>query len=499
MRRILTRLGLVGLGLVALLFVVLVILAKFPLPERPAPRLAGRLAIENVSVIDVEEGVALPGRTVVIDAGRIVAVGDSRGIGRPADAIAIDGTGKFLIPGLWDMHVHHGGEMSPWLTMPLFIATGVTGIRDMGGGADRELKERWREEIRTRTLLGPRTPGRAVRSIFSLPDAESARAVVAGLEPGHDFIKIFNGLLPEPYFALLDEAGRRGVPVVGHRPRAIAAIDAVRAGQKSFEHARHFLFECFDGAADLREAYRARFANEAGGGSRLDDTDALRAMIDRHSPRMFDNLAAAMVGHDTWFCPTHITRKMDAFADDETFRTDPRLRFIPLLQRLEWKQDADGMIARDPSPRGRATYTEFYEKGLELTGRAHDAGVKLLSGTDANDTYCFPGFSLHDELQELVHAGLTPAEALQTATINPAAYFGLSEGLGSIAEGKVADLVLLDANPLEEIANTHRIRAVFYDGGYYTRRDLDRMLDGVERQAGSLRVAARTIWNNVMD
>ena len=495
--RTIKRVLLAGTVSLVLLLGGMVLLAKLPLPPLPAPAPAHTLAIQDVGVVDVEQGVVLPGMTVVVEGGRIRSVRPTGESVVPAEAIQIDGSGRYLIPGLWDMHVHHGGAMSPRLTMPLFVATGVTGIRDMGGDPDGALKDRWREEIREGRLLGPRTPGRAVRSIFNLPDAETARTVARGLEPGRDFIKIFNGLLPEPYFALLEEAGERGVPVVGHRPRAISALDAARAGQRSFEHARLFLFECFDGAAELREAYRARYAGDDDGGGRLDDTDALRAMLDRHSEAMFDELTATMVDHDSWFCPTHITRKMDAFADDAAFRDDPRLRFIPLVERLDWKRDADGMVARDPSAEGRRTYLEFYEKGLELTGKAHRAGVRVLAGSDAHDTYCFPGFGLHDELQELVRAGLTPAEALRAATVSPAAYFGLSDEVGRIREGAAADLVLLDGNPLEEISNTTRIHAVIRDGAYYSREDLDGLLSGVARDARSLRVAARTIWANL--
>ena len=140
------------------------------------------------------------------------------------------------------------------------------------------------------------------------------------------------------------------------------------------------------------------------------------------------------------------TRKMDAFADNKEYRNDKRLKYIPFMKKFEWKMDANGMIDRDPSPQGRKAFMDFYLKGLELTGKAHDAGVKILAGTDANDTYCFPGLGIHDELQELVKAGLTPMEALKTATVNPAAYFDLSTDYGSIAKGKIADMVLLDAN-----------------------------------------------------
>ena len=205
-------------------------------------------------------------------------------------------------------------------------------------------------------------------------------------------------------------------------------------------------------------------------------------MIDSHDPDLFSDLVAVMAENDTWFCPTHVTRKMDAFADNDAYRNDARLKYIPSMQKRRWHADADGMISRDPSEEGRIAFMDFYLKGLELTGKAHHAGVKILTGTDANDTYVFPGFSLHDELQELVKAGLTPMESLQTATLNPAEYFGRSDEYGSIAPGKVADMVLLDANPLEDISNTEQIRAVIQGGNVYTREALDQLLADVEQR-----------------
>jgi imidazolonepropionase-like amidohydrolase len=489
--------GAAVLGVPIATFVALVVL---PVPAPLSPEHTSiPVVIANVGVVDLDGGAILPEQTVVIEKGRIKALGPRDAITVPGDAVRIDGVGRFLIPGLWDMHVHHGTEMSPQLTMPLFIASGVTNIRDMGGYASLEQKIDWRVQIRSGKLLGPRIMGQTGQTLFRLRSAVEARELVAGIEAGNDFIKVLNQVLPDPYFALLEAANRKGIPVLGHRPRAVGAIDAARAGHRSFEHARLFLFECFPGAPELRERHRAQYAGEATSAGRLVTTDLRRAMIDDHDPEMFDALVATMVENDTWFCPTHITRKMDAFAADVAYRNDPRLKYIHFLERWEWNGDADGMIARDPSPRGRATFMDFYEKGLELTGRAHRAGVKVLAGSDAHDAYCFPGFGLHDELQELVKAGLTPVEALRTATVNPAQYFGLSEDFGSIAEGKVADLVLLDANPLEDVANTTTIHAVVYDGNVYTRDDLDETLEYVENNASRLRIVARAIWSNLRD
>lgn len=417
----------------------------------------------------------------------------------PENAIQIDATGKFLIPGLWDMHAHLGTKMSPQLTLPLFIAGGVTNIRELGG-VSLDYKRGIHQKILSGALIGPRLMGYASAFVASLDSRDQAVELVTDLidsKPG--FIKVYNQLLPEYYFSLIEEAKKQGITVLGHKPRAVSAIDGANAGHKSFEHARLFLFECYPGASQLRERYRARYSGEVSMGGRIIQTSDRREMIDNHSPDLFDELATVMVENGTWFVPTHITRKMDAFADNEAYRQDARLSYIQVLQRYKWNSDADGMIEQDPSPEGRKAFMDFYLKGLELTGKAHRAGVKILAGTDANDTYCFPGLGIHDELQELVKAGLTPIEALKTATLNPAEYFGVSADYGSIASGKVADLMLLDANPLENISNTAKIDKVIFNGNVYTRKELDNMLAYVAGNASSLSISCKLIWQEISE
>jgi imidazolonepropionase-like amidohydrolase len=205
----------------------------------------------------------------------------------------------------------------------------------------------------------------------------------------------------------------------------------------------------------------------------------MRSMVDDHDVEQCDETFATFVRNDTWYIPTHVTRRMDAYADDEAFRNDERQKFLPSNAWAAWQADADGMVALDPSPEGRRVMRGFYETGLEITGRAHRAGVNIILGTDAGDTYVFPGSGAHDELGELVKAGLTPAEALATATINSARFAGLEAENGTVEVGKRADLVLLDANPLEEIGNTRRIDSVIIGGRVHDRAALDEMLDDV--------------------
>jgi hypothetical protein len=203
-------------------------------------------------------------------------------------------------------------------------------------------------------------------------------------------------------------------------------------------------------------------------------------MVDEYDPKICAEVYQTFAKNGTYITPTHGTRKMDAFADDSDYRRDPRMKYIPLPQQMNWLLDANRMVATDSSPAGRRSYMEFYRKGLELTNAAYRAGVPVMLGTDAGDSFIVPGASVHDELGELVQAGLSPAEALRAATLSGAVYLGRTSDFGTVAPGRVADLVLLDANPLETISNSRRIHAVVFNGRVLDRRALDSLLAGVE-------------------
>jgi hypothetical protein len=217
-------------------------------------------------------------------------------------------------------------------------------------------------------------------------------------------------------------------------------------------------------------------------------------MLDEHDAQMAESIFVAMKREGTWYVPTHLTRWVDAYADDASVRDDPLLRYLHPLMKWQWLEDVDATLARDPSPEARETYREFYRKGLELTGAAHKAGVKILVGTD----YIVAGAYVHRELEQLVKAGLTPAEALHAATLAPAEYFGLQDEFGVVAPGKVADLILLGANPLDDIRNTWRIEQVVFNGNLYDRDALDLISNHVQRQARSWSVACKIIWRFIL-
>ncbi len=228
MKRILKRI----LFSIGTLFVIIIIsffvLVVWPVEAPPKPNhTLTPVAISNVSVINPEDGSITSGQTVLIEKGRIVDCSPSLKNPIPQNAIQIDATGKFLIPGLWDMHSHVGSKISPQLTMPLFITGGVTNIREMGGFASLEQKNTWRQQILSGNLLGPRVIGQASIIVASLYSEDEAHEILESLDPSQtDFVKVFNAVLPDPFFSLLEEANKKGIPVLGHKPRAVKAIDA---------------------------------------------------------------------------------------------------------------------------------------------------------------------------------------------------------------------------------------------------------------------------------
>jgi imidazolonepropionase-like amidohydrolase len=488
--------GAAALGAVVVLFAVAVL---WPEKHLPAVRTERAFALVHVAVIDVRSGTVVPGQTVVIESGRIRSVGADGAVPLPAASRVIEGRGKYLLPALWDMHTHVLA-VSPLLDLPLYIAYGVTNVRDMQGcpGPDDpfvacpEDKRRWTAEALAGARVGPRIvattswmadgPGMVRRlgdvpPYFDTATPLQARQFVRHFAGHVDAIKVYNRIPRDAYFALVGEARRAGMDVVGHRPYAISAIEAA-AHQKSIEHARFIVQESFGGSAALR---RRDFR---------ESDDDRRRMLDEHDPQMAQAIFAAMTENRTWYVPTHLTRWSDAYAEDSSVRQDPLLRYLHPLIKRQWVEDLDEVLKEDPSPAARETYRRYYRKGLELTGAAHRAGVPILAGTD----YVVAGADLHRELQQLAAAGLSPAEVLRTATVNPARYFALDHQYGTVEEGKVADLILLRANPLLDVRNTQEIEAVIFNGNFNDRIALDRMQRHAEGQARSWTAGCKMIW-----
>jgi imidazolonepropionase-like amidohydrolase len=451
----------------------LALLAACTPGRAPAPA-AADLMVTHVTVIDGTGAAPQPDQTVLIGGGRILRIAASGRTAVPAGARVIDGTGRFLIPGLWDMHVH------AWNRQPfeaIYLAHGITGIREMGTGMDPQWGGegvwRWREAIRAEDAPGPRmvaaghilnggaADAQPIDFFKGAPTADAARAWVDSLAGrGVDFIKVYAALSPDAYAAIAARAREHGLPFAGHVPALVGIRGASDAGQRSIEH----LYDVLVAASTDEDAVRAEIAAAlAGGGSpgsaaQIAEIGLTDRLLATQSAEKADALYRLLARNGTWVTPTLATqadprcpRSPLPVPDSAALAGVPRMlhRFVALPA-----QTADE-VARD---------CRRMEALLRVTGAMHRAGVPLLAGSDAPNPGVVPGIGLHHELELLVRAGLTPMEALQAATRNPARYLGMADSLGTVEAGKLADLVILDADPLADIRNTRRIHAVIANG-----------------------------------
>jgi imidazolonepropionase-like amidohydrolase len=437
------------------------------------------VAIINVTVIDVTGGALEPHRTVVVRNGRIEAVRDSDAAKDKDSGTQVNGTGKYLIPGLWDMHVHLVfGDWFPQaneISLPLFVANGITGVRDMGGKL--EVLDEWRKQISSGRLIGPRIvmsgpmldgPQPRFPSSIAIKTPEDGRRAVDDLQRrGADFIKLQSLIPRDAVFAIADEARKQGIPFVGHVPDSVRASEASNAGQKSFEH----LIGIFEGASPLEDEFIKGHKSEG-------------QFLSTYDPDRAAKLFALLAKNQTWQCPTLVWERAGNLIELSDFAKDIHAKYVPAYWKdVTWQRFME-QVMHEFNTDDLPTRRRFVAKELEVVNTMHRAGIPFLAGTDTPPgVHIFPGFSLHEELQRFVAAGFSPLEALQTATLNPARFGGMENQLGTIEKGKIADLVLLDANPLDDIRNTQKIAGVVVNGRYLSRADLDKMLEGVEKVA----------------
>jgi imidazolonepropionase-like amidohydrolase len=452
------------------------------------PARSSVLILDHVTVLDVASGLARADQTVVITGDTITTIAASGSLSAPKGAHVVNARGKFLIPGLWDMHTHVAGVFAApaWarqVLLPLLVANGITGIRDMGG--DLDALASWRKEISTGALLGPQivaggpmmlpprrptaAPVAAKPEELPIATPDEAREAVRRLQQrGADFIKIID-VPRNAYFAIAEESRKDGITFVGHVPSDVTAVEASNSGQKSIEHVFYssLAFDCSSQGDTLRQKLRTARAKH--------DSQAIGDTRDEANRTFSAENAAALWSlfrkNGTWVTPTLFAIRANSHHLEDS-AADPLLVYLPASLRKDWAP------AQNPTQDDRDTaawWLRQFENDRKLTGEMHRAGVRLLAGSDSLDSYVFVGASLHQELQQLVAAGLTPREALAAATGNPAEFLGRGD-LGDVAKGKRADLVLLEANPLDDISSTQKISAVVLGGKYLSREDLDELL-----------------------
>jgi imidazolonepropionase-like amidohydrolase len=439
------------------------------------------LALRGVTIIDGTGRPAVPNQTVVIDQGRIRAVGAAADIRIPAQARVLDAMGKFLIPAFWDMHVHWYDAAS----LPLFTVQGVAGVRIMCGFPSQL---QWRRDLAAGQLLGPHLvlAGPIVDgphpvwpdSLRASTAAEGRSAVQAIKKQGYDCVKVYNLLPRSAYYGIAEEARRLGVPLVGHLPFAISVAEAADAGQQSIEHLSGVSLSCSVQERVIRAGLAAAY-DENGN---PDTTLLLRAEVeaeDTYDPDKAAKVFQRLVERGTWVVPTLVARQLHAQLGTRAGVKDAREGYLPASLKCRWDSRRQATL-RKLGPADFANYEGSLRKQLQLVADMHRAGVRFLAGTDTGALDCWPGWSLHSELELLVQAGLSPMEALQAATRNPAQFLKRDPEQGTIKVGKVADLVLLDANPLEDIRNTTKIYAVLSRGRLLLPADLCALLAAVE-------------------
>jgi len=450
---------------------LLVSRSNFAAPQNQVERRATAIAITHVTVIQGLSSVPMKDQTVLLRGARIAAMGKSSETKLPSGVRIVNGRNKFLLPGFWDCHVHLTLAGEPGLQ--LFIANGVTGVRDMVG--DPATLRDWKDRIARGSLIGPRIkmPGYAIESAdwltvipkvdqmfkLHLSDAilpgrigvktgeEARNAVDRIADQAMDFVKFRTMPSRDAFFAMADEAAKRKIWFVGHEPNVVNLAEAASAGQRSIEHLPFMSM-----AKDSTEARKATFATFARLGTWVDAT--LVAAVGYRGAS--DEAAMSVV-------------------DDKSNAVDPRRKYLSPSLLEFWR--AQIVIKQVEEPQD---WPVMLRQGFSDLAEMRKLGVPIVAGTDLGAPLVYPGFSLHEELAMLVErGGFSPAQAIEDSTLQPAKLLGLENDVGTVQPGKFADLVLLDRDPLLNIANTKAIFAVIADGKFYDRAALDAMLQRV--------------------
>lgn len=483
------------------LFVGVLFYPLKPTSEKPEK---GAFAITDTNIINIETGAVEQHRTIFIKEGiisKIIASGDVKSL---QGYQQINGKGKFVIPGLWDMHTH-SLKISPQVHHPLYIAFGVTGVRDMSGcmveddsfWACIHDRKKWEEEALAGNRVSPRyvlqssyqTDGgsevpEGFPNFLRLDNPDDAQKLVKHYQAkGANFIKVHAQISEQKYTQLSEAMLNEKIALVGHKPLQISLQQAINAQQRSIEHGRLFLFECYKNIEEFRK---------------LDDpikhfdANLMRKLMSMSSSEQCESLMELMAASDTWWVPTLTTLYSASQALEEAALENPIYDFVPsAMKNLFWQPDLDKAKKTGYDDNGSFVHKDFFQMAQAHLKQASDNNVKILAGTDTLDSMIVAGYSLHHELKMMVEAGLSPLQAIQAATISPAKFSGLESMFGTVTQGKAADLLILNKNPLIDISNTQQINHVIFNGHSFDKQALDNLLQYAKSQADSIRVNTR--------
>lgn len=444
--------------------------------------------IKNVNIVDVREGKLTTNMDVLIEKNKITDIGKS--LKSPAGTITVDGRNKYLIPGLWDMHGHF---LKRWdRSAPLYVANGITGVRDMATGLPLRDARQLRQEVLEGKKLGPRfiTPGplldgptsRFPQIAMAIDGKERAMKVADSLFiEGADFYKVYETLPRDAFYAIIEKGKEHHLTVTGHVPASITLDEAINSGMKSLEHLR-FLSGDESIPKEVRDSVRYYFrtamwdaANKDTQSSVEKNRKGVSLAIQYYKPDATTTKGIQIAQKNVWITPTMV-QSTSGLRTREELLNNKNWDLMPSTIAAAWRHRVanDIRLFRFDIPE----YTRLELKTIETFNKA---GVRFLAGTDANDAFIgdMPGFGVHDEMQLFVQCGLTNLQALQTATINPAIFLDATDSLGTVEKNKIADLVLLDANPLENISNTRKIFGVVLNGRWLDRKKLDTLMEEV--------------------
>ena len=445
--------------------------------------ISGEVIITDVHVIDIAHDTTISNQTVAIENGIITSVTPYSESDQIKAESVIKGTGKFIIPAFWDMHTHYTTSSNHKGFLNLFIANGVLGVRDLWGNLA------YRDSLVSSHTIAPTIflSGAIIDGPFTLlqgslqpKTSEEAIGMVDSLhQQGADFIKIYDDLSLDIFKAIANRCHELQLPFVGHVPMSIKAEQASTLGQKSMEHLNGIWKSSTTEEQEidsLEGVFKEQFMSNDLPGAINTFNSINRKYNSLYNKQEATQLARVLHQNKTFVTPTLITINRHWSRKDGRYKNLDENKYVPEDLLQQWDPELNFPEKMFP-PEAWETGSELLDTSLKIINTLHDNGVDILAGTDCGVSYVIPGFSIHDELGLMVQAGLSNAEALKTATLNPAKYFDILDRQGAVASQMNANLILLNKNPLDDISNTKTIFGVIRNGQYLNRDYLDQLLE----------------------